>query len=430
MTAFLEDIVERVKQSPSLVVVDDYELAIEKVASQAVHFESGIRAASRESSHVWMSLRVIHRKQPGKAILFASSPADAAMLISLALESSKSTMPDPWFRFPIWRSGGSSVVPREVRSRSSLPSASATDCASGFDVDEIYEVAAIETRLVRKHERSAFSHEREEHSARLQVSFPSGGGFASLRDFRAQGVPLESGRKWLAQLVAQSLEQSRAVVWNGAPPGQALLRPSVVASLLRAVAPTFFADALEGGKGRSLSRSRIFPEVVTLVDDGCLRGGVHFTPFDLEGTSSQRTALIEKGCVTGALFDTYHATRENRLSTGNWRRPVDSPYPRIGVTQLILEPQAESVEGMVRELGTGVVIESLDPVAVESGRIVGLGRGWRVDSGCPVAPVSSIPVDWAAQDVLRSITCVGNDLNYFGCYGAPSILCRNLPKGS
>lgn len=427
MTPSLEEIIERVRQSPSLVAVDDYEIAIQRVTSHASHFENGVDCATRESSHVWMSLRVIHRKQPGKAAMFVSSPAEASTLVALALEASKSTTADPWFRFPLWRPGLGGTLPG-ARPRSPLPKATELSRPTGIDADEIYEITSIETKLARKLERSALSFETEEHSVRLQVAFASESGPVLLRDFRAAGLPLDNRGEWLANLIAQGVEQARARPWKLERPQNVLFRPGAVVAVLRAIAPHFFAD--EPGRADTASRARSFPDPLTIVDDGAPRAGTLVAPFDLEGTPSQRTSLIEKGVVTGLLFDTYHATRENRLSTGNWRRPVDSPYPRIGVTQLLLEPRATSLESLVADLGEGVVLESIDPAVVTGGWISGLGRGWHVSSGRPLAPVFGVPVDWAAADALRSIVSIGNDLDYFGSFAAPSILCRNLPKGS
>ncbi len=63
--------------------------------------------------------------------------------------------------------------------------------------------------------------------------------------------------------------------------------------------------------------SRIGSDLVTIVDDGTLRGLLGTSPFDGEGVPTQRTAVFERGTLRSFLYDTYYARKLGAQSTGN-----------------------------------------------------------------------------------------------------------------
>ena len=49
--------------------------------------------------------------------------------------------------------------------------------------------------------------------------------------------------------------------------------------------------------------------------------------FDMEGSPTQKTTLVERGILKSFIYDSYFGARENRLSTGNYIRDFDHEFP-------------------------------------------------------------------------------------------------------
>lgn len=430
MSSFLEEIVEKVRQHPRLVIAEDYELAIQRVSSRKIKYRNGVEALQTRESHNWVSLRILHRKQPGRAVMNLDSADWVPSLVENAFESSQRSSPDPWFRFPIWKS----TRPPEIASLSAeddfdslFPEIPVTDAT----LEENYESWDVVTRLVRKTERIPKEHRRHVNALRFSLFCGSDDSFFSLHERRAQSRPLQEKARWLASLLHQGEEQKRSHPFSGAARSSVLLSPQVVSTLLEQMAPWFFGDRIQEGK-TPLGEPRpspLFASCLTLVDNGLLPGGANTSPFDLEGCAAQETTIIDKGIFRQPLLDTYTATRENRLSTGNFLRDFRSNHPKVGISNLYLQPSATSVGDLVATMAEGLVLETLERCTPteEPTRFLLEGRGWRVAAGSPVQPLHKIRFFCRIDDLLRQAVGVGNDLTFYGACGGPSILCEDLP---
>jgi len=70
--------------------------------------------------------------------------------------------------------------------------------------------------------------------------------------------------------------------------------------------PAFHADNILKGKSlfKDLLGQTVGRPTVTLVDDGRLPGAMNLAPVDGEGTPTRRTALIDRGVLSGYLHST------------------------------------------------------------------------------------------------------------------------------
>ncbi|MGK5083703.1 TldD/PmbA family protein [Bdellovibrionota bacterium FG-1] len=213
----------------------------------------------------------------------------------------------------------------------------------------------------------------------------------------------------------------------------AILRNSVVAELIEFVSSSFSAEEID--KGRSMLAGRmgepLFSDCVTLIDDGRLPGGYATSPFDGEGVPSTKTTLIDKGKLSGALYDTYHARKLGVQPTGSASRGIKSP-PSISFSNLYMEPGPNLPEHLIGEIERGILITDLmglhtaNPVTGD----FSLGAsGFLIEGGKLTRPVRGFAVAGNVLELFKKMTDISNDLRFFGNVGAPSVRICEISVG-
>ena len=146
----------------------------------------------------------------------------------------------------------------------------------------------------------------------------------------------------------------------------------------------------------------------------------------------QKTTLVDKGVVKDFLYDAYAATRENRLSTGNFLLRPTSPMPKVAPSNFFIAPSEVSVNDLLRQVEHGIAIETIEHLEWTPGAghtFILKGAGRRISGGNWGEPVWEIHLIADLKDLFSRAVKVGNDLNFFGGYGSPSILFENMPLG-
>ncbi len=202
----------------------------------------------------------------------------------------------------------------------------------------------------------------------------------------------------------------------------------MLAAALSAEAVLKGRSFLAGKEGESIGGRR-----VTIIDDGVLPGGPSTTPFDDEGVPSRRKELVREGVLQGFLHNTYTASRAGTSSTGNASRGSFRDRPRVGASNLYLQPGKGSRGDILREVGDGVLV--LEVVGAHAGANpvsgeVSLGAlGLQVENGEPTQPLREITLAGKALDFLRNMVLVGEDLRFLpfeGSLGAPTVAIEGV----
>jgi predicted Zn-dependent protease len=367
------------------------------------------------------------------AVTSAKSREALSLLVENAFEAAQLSSPDPWFRFPIWKN---------VKSERPAPTPVAYDSQYGalpigWDLfEETYEHSHVETLLRRKTEKIVLGHAKEIHGLKYRLLSRGDGDLTIVDDERCFARPLHERDEWLQVLARQAARLRKAVPlrvnWTKAG---VVFAPGAANVILRRLIPGFHADVLQNGDpffpvevGQPM-----FSEAITIADHGQLAEAPHSAPFDMEGSITQETVLVDRGVLKDLLYDTYAATRENRLSTGNFSRSGNRTHPRIGASNFYLRPSNATPAQLLQALGTGLVlevIESIEPVAAEENAYVVYGRGWRVSEGRCVEPVRGIALKFDIFTLFQRAAAVGSDLRFFGPVGSPSIFFEEIPLSS
>lgn len=161
---------------------------------------------------------------------------------------------------------------------------------------------------------------------------------------------------------------------------------------------------------------------VTIVDDGRLHGGLGSKPFDGEGLPTRRNVLVRDGRLECWLLDCYSARKLGLASTGSATRGTGSA-PRVGTTNLWLEPREKTLEELVAELDRGLLVTELigmgfNPTTGDYSR--GAAGLW-IEHGEIVHAVEEITIAGRMQDMLRSIDRIGSELVWHGRTASPPI---------
>jgi PmbA protein len=177
------------------------------------------------------------------------------------------------------------------------------------------------------------------------------------------GFDLARGPRALDPLAAgrEGAERATAMIGAGKPESRScpvVLDPTVAASFVGLVGGVLGADAVQ--RGRSPFAERIGTEVggeaLTLHDDGLDPAGPAAAPFDGEGLSSARTALIEAGVLRTYLFDTYAARRGGVSSTASAGRAGYRSLPRVSTSNLVVATGSLGFEELLGAAGEGVLV--------------------------------------------------------------------------
>ena len=157
---------------------------------------------------------------------------------------------------------------------------------------------------------------------------------------------------------------------------------------------------------------RVGPDFLTAVDDGTIPGRRGSIRFDDEGTSSQRTVLIENGILKEYMWDLTEARRMGRDSTGNGRRQSFRHMPMPRMTNTFIAAGPHDPNEIIGSVKKGLYAKKLGGGQVEIGRgdyVFAVVEGWLIEDGKLTAPVRGATLVGNGPDTLRQIDMIGTD---------------------
>ena len=156
----------------------------------------------------------------------------------------------------------------------------------------------------------------------------------------------------------------------------------------------------------------IASDALTVKECPMLEKALTKIPFDDEGVLTTEKAIIDKGTFATALYDLKSAYKAGRQSTGNGFRAGSavSEMP----TNLVVEAGDKDLEGLMEEVGEGIMLTDLSGLHAGVNAISGdfslLCEGYLIEGGKKGRPVEQITVAGNFYDVIKSIKSVGNDI--------------------
>ncbi|NJE11370.1 TldD/PmbA family protein [Thermococcus sp. MAR1] len=202
--------------------------------------------------------------------------------------------------------------------------------------------------------------------------------------------------------------------------GEILFEPEAFRAVLGIFLENLFGDGVYHGRSRfSGLGEEVAPEVLTVIDDATVPGGVGSFPFDGEGNPGERTILVEDGVIRSFLLDETYSRFLNLRSTGNAVRDFRTT-PHIGTSNVMVMPGDENLEDF-----EGIVVRKVfgehtaNPTSGDFSLTVELG--YVVKNG-KVAPFRDNMLVGNAFQFLRSIRAIGREITRKGSFYSPRVL--------
>jgi len=239
--------------------------------------------------------------------------------------------------------------------------------------------------------------------------------YGSARDAREILKVEEIGRiaaeRAVRRLNARKLQTTQVPVLFEAPVAASLLGHFVGAvsgsSLYRK--SSFLLDQLD---------KPVFSKDVRIDDVPDIPRGLASSSFDDEGVRTRRRAVVEDGVLRGYFLGSYSARKLGMQTTGN----------AGGTHNLILQPGPLDFNGLLRQMGRGLLVTELlghgvNPVTGDYSR--GAAGFW-VEGGEIQYPVEEITIAGNLKDMYKHIVAVGNDVLVQGSRQCGSVLVESM----
>ena len=224
-------------------------------------------------------------------------------------------------------------------------------------------------------------------------------------------IGIKAAERALRRLEGRSLTTRQCPVLYSAEIASGLLGSLIGAisggSLYRKA--SFLLDALD---------TQIFPEFVHIHEQPYLKGALGSSAYDSEGVATKTRDIVSEGILRSYVLATYSAKKLGLQSTGN----------AGGVRNLMIDPGQDDFDGMLKQLGTGLLVTELmgQGVNMLTGDYSRGASGFWVENGQIQYPVEEITIAGNLKDMFKNIVAIGNDIDYRGSTRTGSILVEQM----
>jgi TldD protein len=172
------------------------------------------------------------------------------------------------------------------------------------------------------------------------------------------------------------------------------------------------------GKEASIYRGRlgdaIGSELVTGVDDSTLAHAWGSFSFDDEGTPAARTVLVDRGRLTGFLYDRFWASHDDAEPTSNARRQsyAHVPIPRMTNTSIL--PGDTEPADVIGDTQRGLYAKVLGGGQVNPATgdfVFGVAEGYLIEDGKIARPVRGANLIGNGVTILSGVDAVASDFD-------------------
>ncbi|HKV41228.1 MAG TPA: TldD/PmbA family protein [Blastocatellia bacterium] len=244
------------------------------------------------------------------------------------------------------------------------------------------------------------------------------------RKLAAMDAPEEIGRTAAARTLRKL--GGRAVPTQTVP---VVFEPVIAAELLDDIFTAVSGESVFRKSSFLAGRlgERVASSAITVIDDGRIRGALGSRPFDGEGLSTRRTAVIQEGILESYLLNAYTARKLGLRSTGNASRGLVGS-PGVGAGNLYIEPGSHSPADIVGSVSKGFLVTELIGFGVNivTGDYSRSASGMWIENGELAFPVQGVTIAGNLKGMLSSVEMVGNDLDFRSNLAAPTLLIGEM----
>ena len=165
---------------------------------------------------------------------------------------------------------------------------------------------------------------------------------------------------------------------------------------------------LTGAVGR-----KVASEIITMYDNGTVRGAHGSVPFDDEGTPSSCTTIIEDGVYKGYMHSLETASQLGMRPTGNGRAENHGKRVWVRMTNTYFGPGGWDRDEIIADTKDGILCDKMvngmeDPVGgcFEAKCL----RGFLIRNGEIVKPLQSFTLTGRSVDILSSVDALSKEV--------------------
>lgn len=156
---------------------------------------------------------------------------------------------------------------------------------------------------------------------------------------------------------------------------------------------------------------KIASDLVTVMEDPLVPGGISSQAFDGEGVPKRKRKLIDRGVLTTYLHNSYTAGKAGVEPTGHARRSGSMADVGIGTSNLLVEPGDKPLQELIAEVKDGIFVVMGAPMA---DRVTGqvsstIDAGFIISDGQLGHPVKGAMMAGHIFDFLGRIDAVSSD---------------------
>ncbi|HCQ64090.1 MAG TPA: modulator protein [Rhodobacteraceae bacterium] len=307
--------------------------------------------------------------------------------------------------------------------------------AAALAVDGVAQVQGTSAGYGRRHIQLAASNGFSGGYLRtdrvISLAAISGTGMEMERDYNGESRIFQADLPSPEEIGRIAGERAAARAGASQPPTGAYpvlfderISSSLIGHLLMAINGTSIV------RGSSFLRDKlgeqVLPDGLSLVEDPHRARVSGSRPFDAEGLPTARRTIVDDGVLTGWTLDLATARKLGLQSTANATRGTSAP-PSPSITNVILTPGEKTRDGLVAEMGTGLLVTSLigSTINPNTGDYSRGASGFWVENGEIVRPVNECTIAGNLIDMLRRIE-PANDARPHSSRMVPSLLVEGL----
>ncbi|NJM50911.1 MAG: TldD/PmbA family protein [Sphingomonadales bacterium] len=165
----------------------------------------------------------------------------------------------------------------------------------------------------------------------------------------------------------------------------------------------------------------IFDSNLSVIDDPLRKRGLNSRSFDAEGLPTSRSALIDKGVLTGWMMESASARQLGMQPTGHASRGV-SGAPGVGASNVHLEGGSGSAAELMADIKQGIYITELSGQGVNmvTGDYSRGAAGFLIMDGEVAGAVSEFTIAGNLKDMFRQLRAA-DDVEFIRSVNVPTL---------
>jgi PmbA protein len=230
----------------------------------------------------------------------------------------------------------------------------------------------------------------------------------------AEHIGQRAGQRAVARLGAEKIK-------GGAMP--VIFDPRVGGSLIGHLIGAIAGSAITRRSSFLLEDlgKQLFDSNVSIIDNPLVKRGLRSRPFDGEGLATHKTALIDKGVLTGWLLDSASARQLGAEPTGHASRGTGGA-PGVSVTNVYMRAGTASPRDLMHGIARGIYVTELIGMGVNpvTGDYSRGASGFLIENGAVSHAVTEITIAGNLKDMFAALI-PANDLQFRYAINTPTL---------